>query len=105
MLIKSQVKRMHVLNDCVSNGFIYLLYMTRFVCTIWSQDCFIIFPVDLTYETRTPETKMACFQGDQLYKNIRNFASPSYCSYSIKKLTAQTYHDFTARNSRNTVCN
>ena len=46
MLIKSQVKRMHVLNNCVSNGFIYLLYMTRFVCTIWSQDCFIIFPVD-----------------------------------------------------------
>ena len=31
---------------------------------------------------------MACFQRDQLYKNKRNFASPSYCSYSIKKLTA-----------------
>ena len=28
MLIKSQVTRMHVLNICVSNGFIYLLYMT-----------------------------------------------------------------------------
>ena len=26
---------------------IYLLYMARFLCTIWSQDCFIIFPVDL----------------------------------------------------------
>ena len=61
MLIKSQVKRMHVLNNCVSNGFIYLLYMTRFVCTIWSQDCFIIFPVDLTYKTRTPETKNGMF--------------------------------------------
>ena len=34
MLIKSQVTRMHVLNICVSNGFIYLLYMTRFVCTL-----------------------------------------------------------------------
>ena len=27
MLIKSQVKRMHVLNNCVSNGFIYI-YIT-----------------------------------------------------------------------------
>ena len=44
MLIKSQVKRMHVLNNCVSNGFIYLLYMTRFVCTIWSQGLFTIYP-------------------------------------------------------------
>ena len=34
MLIKSQVTRMRVLNICVSNGFIYLLYMTRFVCTL-----------------------------------------------------------------------
>ena len=48
MLIKSQVTRMHVLNICVSNGFIYLVYMTWFVCTIWSQDYFIIFSVDLT---------------------------------------------------------
>ena len=46
---------------------------------------------------------MACFQRDQLYKNTRNFASPSYCSYSIKKINSQTYHDFTARNSRNTL--
>ena len=34
-------------------------------------------------KTRTPETKMACFQRDQLYKNKRTFASPSYCSYAI----------------------
>ena len=49
---------------------------------------------------------MACFQRDQFYKNKRNFASPSYCSYFIKKLTAkliESYHDFTARNSRNTL--
>ena len=45
-LIKSQVTGMHILNNFVSNGFIYLLNMTRVVCTIWSQDCFIIFPVD-----------------------------------------------------------
>ena len=32
---------------------------------------------------------MECFQRDQLYKNKRNFASPSYCSYAIKKLTAK----------------
>ena len=47
---------------------------------------------------------MACFQRDQLYNNKRNFASPSYCSYSKKLyINSQTYHDFTARNSRNTL--
>ena len=51
-------------------------------------------------KTRTPETKMACFQRDQLYKNKRNFASPSYCSYAIKKLAAKL---IIARNSRNTL--
>ena len=39
---------------------------------------------------------MVCFyslERDQLYKNKRSFASPSYCSY----------HDLTARNPRNAL--
>ena len=46
---------------------------------------------------------MTCFQRDQLYKNKRNFASPSYSSYSIKKLTAKFIMILLRATSRNTL--
>ena len=50
---------------------------------------------------------MACLQRDQLYNNKRNFASPSYCSYSIKRserLTAKLIMILLrAHDSRNTL--
>ena len=47
---------------------------------------------------------MACFQRDQLYNNKRNCESILlFVLHQKNKNNSQTYHDFTARNSRNTL--
>ena len=82
MLIKSQVTRMHVLNICVSNGFIYWLYMTRFVCTLHNISSWFNLKLTLQKLKWHVSREINC-------TTIKETASPSYCSYSIKKLTAK----------------